>query len=182
MKRIILFCLCVIFLLGGCAPWAMMGGKYTMSSQNFEAVFPEGWRRHNLTKEALLATKDGLTLQQIRIGRFSVDTELAYTKKKFSKEMFPQEAAAVVIDNAHSNPNSMNIQIIENMPVMIGGHSGFKIVYSYQTGEGLELKTVQYGFLLTDWYYYLNYIAPARYYFEKELPAFEKVKETFKTL
>ena len=182
MKSITLLGLSLILLLAGCTHWVIMSGKYTMSEQNFETVLPEGWRRHNLTKDALLVTRDGLSLQQIRIGRFPVDTVLAYTKKKFSSGVLPQEAAEIIIDNARSNPDTMKFKIIDNQPVSVGGHSGFRVAYSYQTPDGLPQKVVKYGFLLSGWYYYLNYVAPARYYFEKDLQTFEAVKDSFKTL
>ncbi len=64
--------------------------------------------------------------------RLKIDTELLHTKKKFEKGMLPQEAAEVVIDNLRSNPNILNQNVVENKPVQIGGHPGFKIVYTYQ--------------------------------------------------
>ncbi len=182
MKKTKVFCFIFIFILFGCATWTMVGGKYTMSSKNFEIELPEGWRKYNLNPKALLITRDGLPLQQISIARMAIDQELAYTKKKFSKGMLAQEAAGIVEDNILSNSNIINKKIIENTPAMIGDNAGFKIIYIYQTTEGLTKKGINYGFLLDDWYYYLVYEAPAQYYFDKDLPTFEKVHKSFKIL
>jgi hypothetical protein len=182
MKKSWMFYLLAIFLLWGCATWVAVGGKYAMSSQNFEVKLPDGWRKYELVKDALLITKDGLSLQQIRIGRMSIDKDLDHTKKKFSKEMLPQEVAEMVIDNFRSNPNVISQEIIENTPAQIGGYSGYKFVFTYQTKEGLTKKGVNYGFMSGNWFYEILYEAAERYYFAKDLPAMEKVKDSFRLL
>lgn len=180
MKKRAIFCFFIIFLFFGCAPWTMVGGKYTLSSKNFEVELPEGWRKYNPASNILLITKDGLALQQICIGQMAIDQEMEYTKKKFLKGMLPQEVAEIVRDNILSNHNIMNKKIIGNTPAKIGGNDGFKIKYMYKTKNGLTKKVINYGFLLGDWYYYLIYEAPNQYYFDKNLSAFERVYKTFK--
>jgi hypothetical protein len=182
MKKTILFYPLLIILLWGCAPWVMVGGKYAMKSQNFEVDLPEGWRRHNLTTDKLLITKDGLSLQQIQIARKAIDEELSFTKKKFSKGMLPEELAEVIIDNLRSNSNIMNLKITENVPANIGDYPGFKLSYTYKTKSGLRRKGGYYGFMIDTWYYDIIYEAPARFYFAKYHPAFEKVKDSFRIL
>ncbi|MFQ5801037.1 MAG: hypothetical protein ACE5HH_04900 [Candidatus Hydrothermarchaeales archaeon] len=125
-------------------------------------------------------TRDGLTLQQISIGRIAADEELPHTKKKLSNGMLPQELAEVITDDLRSNANITNLQVNENVPATVGGHPGFKLLYTYQTKQGLKIKVAHYGVMSGDWCYYLLYEAPARYYFPKDFPVFEKVKETFK--
>jgi hypothetical protein len=182
MKKTIVLYLIITILVMGCATWVAVEGKYSMSSQNFEVEIPDGWRRFNLSQDALIITKDGLTLQQIQIMRRSVDKELPHTKKKILKEMLPQEIAEVLIDNIRSNPDIMNQNFIENVPEQIGGFSGIKLVYTYQTKGGLTKKGVNYCFLFGNWCYEINYEAPERYYFTKDLPAFEQVVESFRLI
>jgi hypothetical protein len=143
---------------------------------------PDEWRRFNLDRSQVLITKDGFSLQWISVSRTPIDKALDFTQKKYSTDMLPQEAAEVAIDNLRSNPQIFNMQIIENDPVLIGAYAGFKIVYQYQTDKGLTKKGVYYCSLVDEWSYKINYEAPARYYFEKDLPALELVKETFKLL
>lgn len=182
MKKTAACYLVLTTLLWGCATWVAVEGKYSMSSQNFEAELPNGWRKYNPSRDTLIITKDGLPLQQIQIMRRAIDKELPYTKKKFSKEMLSQEVSEVVIDNIVSNPNIMNQQFIENAPAQIGGYSGVKLVYTYQTKAGLTQKGVIYCFLSGDWCYEILYEAPERYYFAKDLPSFEKVVESFRLI
>jgi hypothetical protein len=182
MKKTRVLFLLLIFFLWGCATWVAVGGKYTMSSQNFEVKLPNGWRKFEFAKDALLITKDGLTLQQIRISRMSIDKDLNHTKKKFAEGMLPPEVAEMVIDNFRSNPNILNQKIIENTPAQIGGYSGYKLVFTYQTKEGLTKKGINYGFISGNWFYEILYEAADRYYFAKDIAAMEKVKDSFRLI
>ena len=182
MKKSISAYLLLILFLSGCATWVQVGGNYETSSHNFKTELPEGWRRYNHDSSKVLITKDGLSLQWIAISRAPIDEKLSFTQKKFSKQMLPQEAAEVAIDNFRSNPKISNMQIIENSPAVIGGYNGFKIVYKYQTDKGLTKTGVYYCSLVDEWGYKINYEAPARYYYSKYLPALEKVRESFKLL
>lgn len=184
-------------------PYVMVGGPETEISENFAVDLPDGWRRHNLdrdksprskgeldqlierrelTWDTIRITRDGLLLQQIGIGRIASNNEFPHTKKKLSEGMLPQEAAEVIIDNLRSNPDITKQQIAENVPAKVGSYPGFKLMYTYQTKRGLTIKGAYYGVMLGKWHYYLLYEAPARYYFAKDLPVFEKVKESFKIL
>jgi hypothetical protein len=62
----------------------------------------------------------------------------------------------------------------------VGGYPGFKLVYSYQTRRNLKKQGVYYGVLVDQWYYYLSFQAPARYYLARDLPTFEKIRHSFK--
>ena len=182
MKKALSTCFILTLLIGGCAPWIMVGGNYENSKQNFKAEFPNGWRQFNLSKDAVLITKDGLRLQLIRISRSPIEMKLRNTEKKFSKGMLPQEAAEIVIQNFRSNPDILNQQVLANNPTKIGGYPGFNIVFAFQTKMGLTKQSIVYGFLSGDSYYEILYEAPKRYYFKKDESDFEKVKDTFKLL
>jgi hypothetical protein len=182
MKKALSTCFILALFLGGCAPWIMVGGNYENSAQNFKAEFPNGWRKFNLSKDNVLITKDGLSLQFIRISRSPIEKELQHTEKKFTKGMLPQEVAEIVIQNFRSNSDIMNQQVLANNPAEIGGYPGFNIVFTFQTKEGLTKQSIVYGFLSSDSYYEILYEAPKRYYFTKDESDFEKVKDTFKLL
>ena len=64
----------------------------------------------------------------------------------------------------------------------MAGLPGFKLVYSFRVVNGLRLKRVHYGVLVRDWVYRVQYQAPARYYFDKDLATFERVRESFRLL
>ena len=182
IRRTLIVSLILVFFFGGCAPWMVVGGPYEDTRQNFKTEFPKGWRKFNLSRDDVLITKDGFSLQYIRISRNPIDKEFQHTKKKFTKEMLPQEAAEIVIQNFRSNPDIINQEILLNDPATIGGYPGFNIAVSFQTKEGLPKKSIIYGFLSGSSYYEILYEAPARYYFSKDQSDFEKVKDSFKLL
>jgi hypothetical protein len=182
MNGFILWLFLPAILLSACAPWTMVGGAYLTNSENYEVNLPSGWRKHNQSRDALRITRDGLTVQQITIGRWPLDKDPPHTKKKLAPGMLPQEAAEVVVDDFRSNSGMDNYQLTENNPSRVGGHAGFKLAYGYQTKAGLKKKGIYYGVLLDKWLYFLMYEAPERHYFGKDHEVFEKLKESFRIL
>jgi len=186
LRNDILFnALVLVFLLGalsGCAPWVMVEGPYRMDSQGYEVSLPAGWRRATLVQDSLLLTRDGVSLQYIRIGLVAVGDELTNTKKKFAKGMLPQDVAALELDEVRSDQGMRNVELLENVPLQVAGFPGFKLVYSFRAVNGLRLKRVHYGVLVRDWVYRIQYQAAARYYFDKDLATFERVRESFRLL
>jgi len=172
----------LVLFLAGCAPFTAVGGKLAFSQQGFEVDLPQEWYQAREVGDTLLVTRDGLLLQFIRIERVSVEQELLHTKKKFTRGMQPQEAAELEVDNMRSSPEVFNFELIENIPTTVGGRSGFRLLYSWKTKDGLRLKRVHYGFLDGKWVYRLIYQAAARHYFDKDLATFERVRESFRLL
>lgn len=170
-----LFLICLI----GCATWIPVGGPFISSDYAFEVELPSGWRRTN-ARDGLTLTRDGLSLQMVRIVREPFDKELAFTKRKIDKGMLPQELAEIVIDNIRSNREISNVQVSENQPATIGGYPGFRVAYSYHTKDNLKKQGVFYGVLVDQWFYRMLVEAPARHYFPRDLAIFEQIKQTFK--
>ena len=172
----------MVLFLAGCAPFTAIGGKLALSHQGFEVDLPQGWYQAREVGDALLVTRDGLLLQFIRIERVSVGEELAHTKRKFAVRMAPQDAAEIEMDNLRASPDFYNFELFENIPTTVGGKPGFRLLYSSKTKDGLRLKRVHYGFVDGKWVYRLIYQAAERYYFDRDLPTFERVRESFRLL
>lgn len=162
------------------APWVQVEGPYRMDPQGYEVNLPVGWRRATFVQDALLLTRDGVSLQYIRIEQVAVGDELTHTKKKVTKGMSPQEVAQVELDEVRSDQGIRNLELVDNVPFQVAGLSGFKLVYTFRAENGLRLKRVYYGVLVRGWVYRIQYQAPARYYFDKDLPTFERVLESFR--
>jgi len=178
--RAALVLLFLLSALSGCAPWVQVEGPYRMDAQGYEANLPAGWRRATVVSDSLLLTRDGVSLQYIRIARIAVGDELTHTKKKFAKRMSPQDIGEVELEEVRSDQRMRNVELLENVPLQVAGFPGFKLVYSFRAVNGLRLKRVHYGVLVRDRVYRIQYQAPARYYFEKDLATFERVRESFK--
>ena len=172
--------LLLLSALGGCAPWVLVEGSYRMDSQNFDVNLPADWRRATTVSDSLLLTRDGIGLQYIRIEQVAVGGELKHTKKKVAKGMSPQEVAEVELDEVRSDQGMRNVELVDNVPFQVAGLPGFKLVYTFRAENGLRLKRVHYGVLLRGWVYRIQYQAPARHYFDKDLATFERVRESFR--
>ncbi len=187
----------LVVLLVGCAQYVALSGRQTLPEYEFEVTVPNGWHRamHAVGQgapggapettevpEGLVLTRDGLLLQQIRVVRVAADKELKFTKRRFDQKLPPHELAEIELDNHRSNPNVYNFTLEENAPATVGGRQGFRLVYAWTTKDGYRLKRIHYGFLEGKWVYRLIYQAAARYYFDRDLPVFEKLRESFRLL
>ena len=130
----------------------------------------------------LIITRDGVLLQHIIITRHDINKELPHTKKKFKKDMLPQEAAEVIIDDMITDTTFLNFEIVENTPAKIAEFSGFKLVSTFKNTDGLKYKNIQYGFINGEWFYSIYYVAPQRYYFDKDIKTFEEVFKSFRLI
>jgi hypothetical protein len=183
----------LVVLLVSCGPYVLVSGKQSLPEYGFEVVVPEGWYRFAHTfyagpsgaldtaqiLEGIVLTRDGLLLQQIRVGRAAVDKNPNFTTRKFDLKLPPQELADIELDDHRSNPNVFNLVVEENVPAMVEGRRGFKLVYTWTTEDGYRLKRIHYGFMEGKWVYRIIYQAAARHYFDRDLATFEKLRESF---
>jgi len=170
-------------LLGGCVtlPWQPTAGPYSSPAENFAVDLPAGWMRLN-SNEDLLITRDGLLLQHMSVERAAVDRPLKNTKKTLARGMQPQALAEVILDNFMSSDRMLDLKVLENRPVQVAQHRGFRLVYTHRDKNGLRFKTVLHGFLAGDIFYSIRYTAAERYYFAKDLPTFEHVLASFRLI
>lgn len=182
MKRFLVV-IAMLMIVSGCAPWQPVAGLYTADSDNFVVDLPKGWMRQN-TGEYLLITREGVLLQKIVISRLSLDKEeqFEHTKQRLSKGMLPQEQAEVIIDSIQSDPSALNFEVEENAPATAGGGAGFRLVYEFKTKDGLKYRGTYYGFIAGEWAYRILYVAPQRYYFDKDKGTFEGILKSFRLI
>lgn len=172
----------MVLFLAGCAPYTAVGGKLAFPHQGFEVDLPQGWYQAREVGDALLVTKESLSLQFIRIERVSVEDQLPHSKKKFTARMPANDAADIEVQDLRASPDLFNFELLDNNPGSIGGKQGFKLVYTWKTKDGLRLNRVQNGLVDGKWVYRLIYQAAARYYFDHDLATFERVQESFRLL
>jgi hypothetical protein len=124
----------------------------------------------------------GSFLQYVLVQQRPVGKPFKHTRKRFNKGMLPLETAEVILDEIGSDQLLLNFQVIENIPAKMNGHDGFRLVYTYKDKDGLELKTIYYGFITGEWFYNIRYTAAKRHYFEKDIETFGKILNSFKLL
>ena len=178
MKKLLTL-LISILLIASCASVAQKRSLKDLSDNDFSVEIPKGWWKPKHLDKYLI-TKDGVFLQYVLIQQRPIDRPYRNTKKKLNKGMLPQEAAGVIIDEIASDRRIYNFNVIENAPAIIDGREGFKILFTYKDKRGSIFKTLYYGFISEDSFFNLRYNAAMRYYFEKDIAAFEHILSSFK--
>ena len=173
--------LILLFLIAGCASVAQERSLKNLPENDFAVKVPEGWWKPKHINKYLL-TKDGAFLQYVLIQQRPIDLPYSHTKKKLDKGMLPLEASGVIIDEIASDRRILNFNVIENVPAMIDGHDGFKILFTYKDKKGSTFKTLYYGFISGDSFFNLRYNAAMRHYFEKDIADFEKILSSFRVV
>lgn len=179
--------------LCGCLPrqakFAPVGAHETLPTDQIEAEWPLEWmtlrpgeKDENANKEGivLLLSQDGFGLQVMQLTTRSLETEFKYTKKKLSADLLPQEAAEIVLDNIRATPEIVDLHIVENAPAMLVGVPGFKLNYTFRGKSGLQRQVVLYGCVDRGMLVTLALNSVRRHYFQRGLPALEKVKTSLR--
>ncbi|HJV65487.1 MAG TPA: hypothetical protein VJ550_07140 [Geomonas sp.] len=179
MKRL-LPVVVMTLLLAGCATWVKTEGRLTSAGQQFTVDPPQGWMRRN-SDSLFVITRDGFPLQTILISRMKISEEkqFRHTTKRVTAGMLPNEIAEVIIDDFQSDPDRPVDAVEENVPADVGGKKGSLVRLAYTTKTGLKFRCQIYACLCGGWLYRVSYLAPARYYFDKDLPTVQNMMKTF---
>ena len=102
----------ILFLfVAGCMACAHTGGMSKPASYSFSIDIPAGWRKID-NNQYLLVTKENPFLQYIMVQNRPISRSFRNTKKKIRKEMLPEEAAQIIIDELISDQNLVNFFIL----------------------------------------------------------------------
>jgi len=168
----------VALMLAACAsPWQTAPDQ--LKAPNWVIRSPEGWMHLSTSKSEMLS-KDGPYLEYILIQSKSLSQGFRYTNQRIDPGMLPNEAAQLIVDNMRFDPMIRQFRLLADEPVMVDGHAGFKLTYSYRDQNGVVLNTIYYGVVLPNLFINLRYTAAQRYYFEKELPAFDEALQSLR--
>lgn len=172
-----LFWILLLFMTG-CASWVPTAGLHDFPSYHFSVTLPEKWMKFK-TDDYLLVSKDGPFLQYVLIQERDVQQPFGHTTKRLRSGMLAQEAAQVIIDEISSDHGVYDFRVVENRPARINGLDGFNLLFTHKNRDGLLFRTQYYGFLAGSRFYAIRYNAAERYYFEKDLKAFEGILSSF---
>ena len=180
MKKFFGFIL-FLFILAGFFACAHTGGYTKPASYSFKIDIPEGWRKID-NNRYLFVTKENPFLQYIMVQNRPIDRSFRYTKKKIQKDMLPEEAAQVIIDELASDQNLVNLRILSNTPATIKEYEGFKILYTYSDSNGQAYKTLYYGFIKEDTFFNLRFRAADQVYFQRDIVDFRSILNSFQII
>ena len=165
----------------GFAACTHTGGVSKPASYSFTIDIPEGWRKID-NNRYLFVTKESPFLQYIMVQNRPIGRSFRHTKKKIQRDMIPEEAAQIIIDELISDQNLINLMILANTPATIQENEGFKILYTYSDSEGQVYKTLYYGFIKEDTFFNLRFTAAERIYFQRDIGDFRNVLNTFQII
>lgn len=173
----------LVLLLASCAviPWQEVEGEYRSKEDEYVVVLPQGWMRAN-RQDFTLVTRDGALLQNILIIRHKIGEPLPLSKKALSEQMTIQEVADVLFESFQADQNVLDCELLEKRPSDLGGIAGLRIDFTFKNRDELPMRSVAYGCISESWLYVMRYTAASRYYFERDLPVFEKAVATFRVL
>ncbi len=178
MKKVMLLLISLAFI-SNCASLAHERSLKNLPDYGFSVEIPKGWWKPEHVNKYFI-TKDGAFLQYVLIQQRPIERPFRHTKKKLKKAMLPQEAAAVIIDEIASDRRILNFNVIQNVPAVIDGHEGFKILFTNKDQKGSTYKTLYYGFISGDSFYNLRYNAAMRHYYDKDIADFKQILNSFK--
>jgi hypothetical protein len=154
-------------------------GLFDGPDKAFTVALPKGWMRAN-DDETVFVTRDGPTLQHIVIGRDDIDEPLKGSKRKLSASMEPYEIAELLAGEISSAEGVSGIKILENAPAQLGGVSGFRLLVTYKDADGLRMKSLYYGAVTKKSLWSVQYTAPARVYYDRDVATFQRMVASFK--
>jgi hypothetical protein len=145
----------------------------------FTVALPSGWMRAN-DDEAVFITREGPTLQHIVIMRDEIDEPLKGSKRKLSRDMETYEIAELIAGEISSSEGVTGVKILDNAPAQLGGVPGFRLLVAYKDADGLKMKSLYYGAVTEKSLWSVQYTAPARVYYDRDVATFQRVVASFK--
>jgi len=171
----------LLFIVAGALACAHGAGISKPASYSFSIDIPAGWRKID-NNRYLLATKESPFLQYIMVQNRPIGRSFRNTQKKLQKDMLPEEAAQIIIDELISDQNLLNLKILTNTPASIKEYEGFKILYTYSDSQGITYKTLYYGFVKEDTFFNLRFTAADQIYFQRDIGDFRSILNSFQII
>ena len=156
--------------------WSPATGTTKLGEIRVEAKLPPDWMRMKGTDQ-IVFTRDGLSLEYIRIRRRKPADAMPHTEAELTSGMLPHEVADLALDDIRLTEGVTNFELIENSPLTIDGRHCYRLFYSHRINSGLKVKTVELG-CWTHWgLYRIEYRAAAQHYFDQYLDVFERFRQ-----
>lgn len=167
-------------LFAGCQTWNPGGSTYTEKKGKFSVTAPAGWQYATTLGPDFLTSKDGPVLQRIAVEHRELDKALPNSKRPLSATIDAFQLAEAIIGDLRADRNLLAFTLTENTPATIGGVSGCKLTYTFETADKLRLTETLYCCLHDRQLWLLSYRAPTRHYFDRDVSTFEQTVKSFR--
>lgn len=161
------------------AGWMPVEGPY-LSQDGFQIDMPAGWMLRTPIEDELFLTRDGIWLQFVRVARSRLDRVAPSHKSKITADLNPLQLAEIFAGEFRAHESFVNFLVSEALPIQIDGHSGFQLVFHYNTKQELRKSGILYGAIYGDSMYFVHFDAPSRHYFQLYRSTIERMKDSFK--
>ena len=163
-------------LLAGCATptWDATPGTHHSEKTGLTLDVPSGWSRYGNPLEIVL-TRDGFLLNLIRINRTPYGEKYGDTELTLRAEISQLDASQLVVESMQADQKRRNLVLIDNQPVTVAGHPGFRVEISYRNEDNLTVHEIIYVALIPEAYLVALCRAPERHYIEAVSGDFERI-------
>ena len=96
--------------------------------------------------------------------------------------MLPSELAELALALVKNELPASRVTLLENTPVLIAGHQGFRLHIKYETSKGLGYEGIISGFATEEQVYLIKYYGTSLHYYPRDLPTYEAVVQSFKVI
>lgn len=182
MKKVVL--LCVALVLSGCVFWKEVKTAEAFGPKKaFRVELPVGWMEFVANNpNDLLLTRDGFSLQRVAINHNTFKKAFEKTEVEVSQDTLLTDFIDYYVAEFLKRNEELSLEVDAKLPAVVGGLDGFKVTMHATNKKGLTYNIVAYGCLDEEGVYDLVFWAPEIHYFERDLPEFEKVVESFTVL
>lgn len=171
--------LMLIVTLSGCKIWShVKTAKTEVVYKKISVELPVGWT-HFTPPQHLMLTKDGLSVQSIKVEKFDHTGAFDAIEKSTSVSMQPAELADLFITNFKKSNEDILVTVDSLKPYAFKNNvEGFEVLLNLKTKKGLTRKLLvngavrEYGFVL------FSYDAPELYYFKRDIKDYNKLIDT----
>jgi hypothetical protein len=174
-------CLLAVLLAGCTANWVRVEqSDRRYAGEHYSVTLPAGWMRME-SADSLVLSRDGLDLQRIVIEFRPHEKAFEKIERSSSADMLPSELAELTIAELKSSQEDglPSLEILDNRPVEIAGHTGYSLHLRFKTDEGLRIEMLLRGFVDEAGLYQFRYRAPTLHYFSRDREAYETVSDSF---
>jgi hypothetical protein len=136
-------------------------------------TLPSGWMA-KIGADRFQLTREGPNAQLIRYFEMGSTFVLHGQKTLVTATDSPETLSRVLVENFKTgSPGIRDIVVVEAIAASVCGQPGLRQVSTYATDRGLVYRHLVYAAVMANQVYYLDYDAPALYYFDRDVAAFE---------
>lgn len=184
MKKILsLLLLCLMFM--GCAlkTWMKIDSPHMVGPEEaFSINVPIGWVHAAFVENKIFLTFDGSDIHGIWVRKVPHKNAFPRIQKDADPKLLPSELAELYIAEVKQSYGLANFDIVENRPATVSGKDAFRVHIRSKNSDGLRIDHLSYGLVDEAGFYVLAYRSPTLHFFNRDLPAFEKIVESFTIL